>query len=476
MLYHIVMNEIMDHLKSLRFMLTVVLLILMMVAGSILFISDYHQQINDFSQNRSESLAQLSDRASGRGALFYIFSFNYDGPWIYKKPNHLSFISEGQERNLPNAFQPSAFRVYGPEKRIRSNVLLWRSDAVDWILIVGIILSFTSLILTYDRVSGERESGTLRLYLSNSVTRSTIIFGKFLGGFVCLSFALLLGMVIHLFILITFGKIPLVTTDWILIGLVFLFSLLYISVFLMFGLFISSRTKESATSLVVALLCWALAVIVIPRTGGLLASQITEIPPLSQVAESANQAQQETKESYDEQNPGAAEAGASGHWSPGEPLERAIVMSDAWSEVFDDYRNNMINQVELARKLTLISPFSSFSYGLEELVGSGIIHYKRFFNQVRDFKLTMRQYLLDNYTLPLKWYSWDRSMSTSVSRADFFKNLEPIDFEGIPKFQDKRIDLKMAVRGALPYFLYLVLFNLLFFIGAVVSFLRYDVR
>ncbi|MFC1562903.1 ABC transporter permease subunit [candidate division KSB1 bacterium] len=476
MLKHIINNEILDHIKSLRFMLTFILLFLLMTISAFLYIPEYNQKIDDFMQNRNKTLAQFSDRASQRAGLFFVFSFNYNGPWIYKTPNHLSFISEGQDENLPNAFQPSAFKVYGPSKRIRSNILLWRINALDWALIIGFVLSFTSLILVYDRISGERENGTLRLYLSNPVSRSIVLLGKFLGGFACLSISLLISMLMHIIILLLFGNIPFASVEWIIIGIAFLVSLLYISVFLMLGLFISSRTKESATSLVVALLCWAMFVIVIPRTGGLIASQISQIPTGSKAYGDANKQQREARESYDKENPEVANAGLSGHWSPGEPLGRALAISDAWSEVMDDYRNQMINQVELARTITLMSPYSCFSQFLEKLAESGIAHYKSFFDQVRDYKLTMREHLLDIYPLPLKWNGWNESMRTVEYEKARQKMLQSIDFDSIPKFEEKRTGFIKILSSALIYFLLLILFNILFFAGAFVSFIKYDVR
>lgn len=469
MLNHIIINEIFDHIKSLRFLLTFILLFLLMTVSAFLYIPEYKQKIEDFNRNRNETLAQISDLASRPAGLFYVFSFNYEGPWIYKIPNYLAFIADGQDENLPNAFQPSAFRVYGPSKRIRSNMLLWRINALDWVLIIGFILSFTSLILVYDRISGERENGTLRLYLSNPVSRSVVLFGKFLGAFICLSVSLLISMLVHIVILLLFGNIPFISIDWIIIGIVFFVSLLYISAFIMLGLFISSRTRESATSLVVALLIWAVFVIVIPRTGGLIASQISEMSTESKLYEDAYREEREAKESYEKQNPEVVGVGISGHWSPGEPLGRALVISDAWSEVVDDYRNQMINQVELARKTTLISPYACFSQCLEQLTESGLSNYKSFFNQVRDYKLTMRQYLLDAYPVSLKWH--DRN-----DTKNFNKILEKIDYKSIPKFETKRSGLIKILDSALIYFLFLVLFNLLFFISAFVSFIRYDVR
>ncbi|MFC1537809.1 ABC transporter permease [Candidatus Latescibacterota bacterium] len=476
MISTIVFKEISDHLKSLRFVLTFALIVILMAVSAFLFVNEYKQQTDDFSRNRNESLAQMSERASNNGGLFMVYSFNFNGPWIYKAPNHLSFISEGHDSNLPNAFQPSAFKVFGPAKRIRSNILLWRSDPIDWVMIIGIILSFAALLLVYDSVSGERENGTLRLFLSNSVSRSTLLFGKFLGGLIPIAAALLAGVLIHLIILSVFGTIPIMAADWGIVGLTYVLSVIYISIFLMLGIFISAQTRESVTSIVVALICWALLVIVIPRTGGLFASRVIDVPSWSDESARASRMQNEARSAYEENNPELKGTGISGHWSPGEPLERAIVMSDAWSGVVDTYQNQLINQVELARKLILVSPFVGFTNCIEKLTGSGIEHYKTFFNNVRDYKLVMRQSLLDQYTLPANWHSGNEKLRTPENRAKFDEVLKPLDPDTVPQFQSKRADMVIMINEALLYIFLLILFNILFFAGAFVSFLRYDVR
>ena len=475
MLRIIVVKEIADHLKSLRFMLTVLMVVVLFIASALLFIPDYHRQIDDYAQNRNEANAELSRRASQSYAMFHLYSFNYNGPWVYREPNHLGFISEGQERNLPNAFQPSAFKVYGPSTRVRSNLLLWRSEALDWSLIVGIVLSFAAIVLVYDALSGDRENGTLGLSLANNVSRATVLIGKFLGAFVCLAAALAVGVLTNLVILTVSGGIPFVTLDWAVIGLAFVLSLVYISVFLMLGLFVSGRTHESSVSLVVALLCWALFVIVIPRSGGFASTKIMKILPWHETAGKANEASGEAKEDYNEKHPEVKAASTSGHWSPSEPLERALIMSDAWMGVVDGYRNRMIEQVEFARKTTMISPYASFVGGLEMLTESGIVHYRRFFEQIRNHRLELRRHLLDLYPLPTTWNAWDENMRREYGeQAKQLANT--VDFESIPKFEEHRSNLKVLVNRAQPYLLLLVLFGAVFFAGAYVSFLVYDVR
>jgi hypothetical protein len=51
-----------------------------------------------------------------------------------------------------------------------------------------------------------------------------------------------------------------------------------------------------------------------------------------------------------------------------------------------------------------------------------------------------------------------------------------VDFNEIPKFEDKLISADDAAQNIVWNFLLLCLFNAVFFMGAYASFLRYDVR
>ena len=50
---------------------------------------------------------------------------------------------------------------------------------VDWEFIIGYVLSFVGLLFVFDSISGERQQGTMRLILSNSIPRYTVLLGKF---------------------------------------------------------------------------------------------------------------------------------------------------------------------------------------------------------------------------------------------------------------------------------------------------------
>ena len=236
-------------------------------------------------ETSTKNLQLLEDKTK-RG-LHRVVSF---GPTqlIYRSPSPLGFIAEGHEKDLPNAFAVDAFELVGPQTILRRNYTLQRFDALDWVFTVGIILSFAAFAMTYDSISGEVETGTLRLCLSNSLPRATLLLGKYIGVIISLSIPLIIGICLNTLIISLFGVLPFELTYWLQIGGVVLFSVLYISVFATLGLFISCLTKSSSVSLVLLLLFWVCFAVFIPRTGGLLASRLTELPDEKTVARQAN--------------------------------------------------------------------------------------------------------------------------------------------------------------------------------------------
>ena len=62
MLREIIWRELLDHLQSLRFALTLALIIVLMLTGSVLYIHDYRQQVADYRENVNENLQLLEDK------------------------------------------------------------------------------------------------------------------------------------------------------------------------------------------------------------------------------------------------------------------------------------------------------------------------------------------------------------------------------------------------------------------------------
>ena len=457
MLREIIWRELLNHLQSLRFALTLLLVIILMLTGSVLYIHNYRQQVADYSANVSENLELLKKKAEKD--LHEVVS---DPPnlLIYSAPSPLGFIAEGHEKDLPNAFAVDAFEMVGPQTILRRNYTLQRFDALDWVFTVGVILSFAAFAMTYDSISGEAETGTLRLCLSNSLPRATLLFGKYVGTLISLSIPLIIGIFMNVLIISLFGILPFEPTYWLQIGGVVLFSVLYISVFATLGLFISCLTRSSSVSLILLLLVWVCFVVFIPRTGGLLASRFAELPDEKTITRQADETGYEILKRYGKDR-------FSAHWSPSEPLTRAAKIADAKQAIYNEYRQQQLHQVKLAQNISRISPTAIYQIGCEALVGTGITHYERFFKKAIEYRRNLLQFTYEEYPFNPHLFLED---------ADRQKLSElHINVDKIPKFDDSPSGFSTAFAEASLDILLLSLFNLVFFMGAFLAFTRYDV-
>lgn len=456
MLREIIWRELLDHLQSLRFALTLLLVIVLMLTGSVLYIHDYRQQTADYRENVNETLQLLQNKAK-RG-LHAVVSGNT--LMIYRAPSPLGFIAEGHEKDLPNAFGVSGFDLDGPQTVLRRNYTLQRFDALDWVFTVGVILSFAAFAMTYDSISGEAETGTLRLCLSNSIPRATLLYGKYIGTLISLSIPLIIGICMNTLIISLFGVLPFEPTYWLQIGGIVLFSVLYISVFATLGIFISCLTRTSSVSLVLLLLAWVCFVVFIPRTGGLLASRLAELADEETVTRQANDATHELLNRYGRDR-------FSRYWSTGEPLTRAAKIGDAKQAIYNEYRQQQLHQVKLAQNISRISPTAIYQIGCEALVSTGIKHYKRFFKKAIEYRRSLLQFTYEEYPFNPNLFLEDAERQQLRETQ--------ISLDKIPKFDDTPSDFSTALTEASLDILLLFLFNMIFFMGAFLAFTRYDV-
>ncbi|RPJ86531.1 MAG: hypothetical protein EHM18_05745, partial [Acidobacteria bacterium] len=220
-------KEILDHLLSLRLILAFVLIIVLLIASAVLFVMDYRAQVSDYNAQVNANLSILSRNLSD--GIFQAFSWSRQN--IHRRPNPLGFLSEGKEKDLPNAYRVSAFRLQGPDYSLRGNPLLGDFDALDWSFVVGIVLSFVAILLASDGVNGEKQNGTLRLVLSNPVPRARVLISKYLSTMILLTIPLAVGGLIGLLVISGSGLVPLDGQDWAKIGLALGVSVLYLSVF-----------------------------------------------------------------------------------------------------------------------------------------------------------------------------------------------------------------------------------------------------
>ncbi len=467
MLLQIIKKDLLDQLMSLRLVLTFLLVVSLMTVSGVMFKADYQSQTTHFSREVNANLDQLAAAAHSSSPVFQALSFGRQ--YIYRRPNQLGFLAEGREKDLPNAFQVNSFKLLGPFYTLRGNPFMWDFEALDWSYIFAFVLSFAGILLAYDGINGEKERGTLRLMLSNPVPRFKILLSRYLSTMLVLAIPVAVGAAIHLLIITSGGALSLTAADWGRVGITLLLGLVYVSIFVLLSLAVSSRTKEPALSLVVGLLVWIVLVLVIPAGGSFLARALAPLPPYERVQEEAQRAGQETFDRYNQLHPHKNNWIMSGNWSPREPLARAFEIDEATSRVIDAYRERQLRQIELGFGIARLSPSALFQHATQEVAGSGLVHYESFFREARDYRRALRVFLEQTYPY---------ETTQTFERTKEYPKLDNmrLDFASIPKFEDKGVSGAEGLSKAIWDVTALLLINLTLFAAAHFLFLRCDVR
>jgi ABC-type transport system involved in multi-copper enzyme maturation permease subunit len=359
-----------------------------------------------------------------------------DGPVAVIRPTALSIFTMGLEENLCRSYEGGSFGTINVSARQQSvNNLFKLFTTPDLLYVVKVILSLCAMLFAFDAVSGEKETGTLCQSLSNSLKRPILIFGKWLGGFTSFILPFFMAILIGTILLSLSPIVEMSTRNWAKLGLFLLSSVIYLAIFFSLGLLISCLTHQSSSSLVISLFVWAILVFLIPNLGNILARQIIRIPTVQQLE---LRRKQNRIKSWFEQR-----------WSDDSEhrdIENRIRTEN--EKFIEDYRNSFNRLVSVSQNITRFSPSAVYTFLATDITGTGMLEERRLKKAVLEYADFME--------------SWDWGD----------------DGEKIPPdFSYLRSSIKEVLGpGVLKNCLILILFNILFFAGAYVSFLRYDVR
>jgi ABC-type transport system involved in multi-copper enzyme maturation permease subunit len=311
----------------------------------------------------------------------------------------------------------------------------------DFVYIVKVVLSLVALLFGFDQVSRERESGVLRLMLSNSVSRATVLAGKWIGNFLSLAVPFILVTLLGFALMnldpgISFG--PAGTGRFLLLVAI---ALVYIGLFLSLGIFVSALTRRSASTLVILLLIWTLLVFVLPNLGTLVARQIVAVPSVKALSEKRTQIW--TREILLQ----IVEQRAVNFRGDGTIRKKHLdTINSQLNALEADYRLKFDRLVRLAKTINRLSPAASFAYAATELAGTGIDEESRLKSEVIRHK--------DGVLLEM-----DRGVKEHPAFVYRYRTVG-----------------RVLAEGGLFDMAWLTIALILFFALGFVAFIRYDVR
>jgi ABC-type transport system involved in multi-copper enzyme maturation permease subunit len=337
------------------------------------------------------------------------------------RPTPLSIFAKGLDENLCRSYQ-SGFggQIDVSSKQQPVNILLELFTTPDLLYVVKIILSLCAMLFAFDMVCGEKEAGTLRQSLSNNLKRPILIIGKWIGGFISFILPFFIAVLLGTIFLILSPMVDMNTNNLLKLGMFMLSSVIYLAIFFSLGLLISCLTHRTSTSLILSLFVWVILVFLIPNLGNILARQLVQIPTVQQLE--LRHTQNWAKNRFMQTRSDTSEH---------RKFKRR--QEEENKQFIDDYRNRIKRLVKVSQNITRISPAAAFTFLATDIMGTGLLEEQK-------LKRTILQY----------------------DGGDF---------------SYQRSSIKEALgSGGLNNGLILILFNVLFFSGAYVTFLRYDAR
>ncbi len=415
MLKSIIKKEMLQNLTSYKFTIIIVLATVLILVSLFVMYRDYQLRLENYEILQPQS----------------------NEPIAIIPPTPLSIFSRGLDENLTRSYEirfGGQIRVGSKQQSVNNLFRLFSTP--DLLYVIKIILALCAMLFAFDMVCGEKESGTLKQSLSNSINRPLIILGKWIGGFISFIVPFFIAVLLGTILISLSPQIKLDGADWLKLGLLLFSAVIYLAIFFSLGLMISSLSHRASSSLVISLFVWAMMVFVIPNLGNILARQFVKIPSVQQLE--VRRQQVWIKEVFERINKGK-------NWE-----EVQATISSENDKILVDYRTRFNQLVALSQNITRFSPAAAFNYLATDLAGTGILEEQRLKQAVVAYKNLI----------------WDKPTDSDGNIVGEF-----------PVFSYDRNSISQVLNfGGMSNLVVLVLFNVLFFAAAYVAFLRYDVR
>ena len=426
-------------------------------------------------------------------------------PKAHREPNPLSIFNVGTEKSGADMV---SIRLGIPiwekqaQKQGSDNPFLSIFLTVDVIFVFKIVLSALAILFAYNTISGEREDGTLKLVLSNSVPRDALVLGKYLGGMLSLFPIVVMSFTTGLVIAYASPATDFDINDLLRLVMVLVVSLLYVSICYLLGMLLSVRTKEAATTLIFSMFIWGILVIVHSNVATFAA---TKFPPSKPQPEEAARQQigriwedfREERDAYILKEFGykhpihaiitegemqlgmdTRSAGGIGFeeiYTP-KPIQKMntakyqeilgyqeplrIDYAHKAEEILKRRENIGERNRQLARNVSRLSFADTYHLAIGAITGTDRVSYNDFIGQARSYKRQVVDYLTDKGAFSARaWFSNDKGKA---------------EFTDLPIFQHRYNSLSDSLARASGDIFILLAWNVILFMGAYVSFLRYD--
>jgi ABC-type transport system involved in multi-copper enzyme maturation permease subunit len=337
-------REILEHLLSLRFLVSTLMVALLLAVSMFVMVRDYRVRLENF--------AVLEKRAVPRAGEYDVMAV--------VPPRALSVFARGLDDLMDRGYDISAYRGITPhDRQTPATSLFTLFSPPDLLYVVKVLLSLVALLLSYDAISGEKERGTLRLVLSWPVSRAELVAGKLAGSLAVVWIPFATVFLASVAALVIWGHVAFGGGDFARMALMLGASLVYVAFFLALGTLVSALSPSSPRALVAALFVWALVVFAVPSAGQLVAAQLSPMP--------STQTQEALRWQAFAKNRFLA-IRSEGR----DPEGRVEAFNRDYDRLVERTRAAADALVSTSKRLCRLSPSASLTYVFTDLAGTGI--------------------------------------------------------------------------------------------------------
>ena len=426
----------------------------------------------------------------------------------FRPPSVLSIFAVGLEHFMHDKVFTSRSGLFRTVKESGINnpqSLLF--GKVDLLFNVGFVVSLAALIFTFNSISGEKETGTLRMTIANSIPRSQILLAKVVGNYVALLIPFVISLLIALIILDASSDVSILSSQvYPSLLVIVLVTFLFILVMVILGICISTLTHTSITSIVMLLFVWVIFALALPKASPMIAEIIYPTESRSIISLRKEIVREEIQGELDEERRELFVQCLRAHGVPlptkdtfkppsfltdgvekeaytkydreaaalNEEYEKRI--ANEIRKIEQDYRNKRNVQASIAMNLSRISPVSCYTYLVSELSGTGVKEPDNFMENAQRYQDEVKRAIYDN--ILVKIYGGPKKGETVSEFKMSGETVEGFDPKqaSIPDMRYQYTTLTEALEASWTDILLLFLFSILFFTGAFLLLRKYDVR
>ncbi|MBP7563968.1 MAG: ABC transporter permease subunit [Candidatus Cloacimonetes bacterium] len=357
-------KDLMLLIKDFKFQVFFIILMILFILSGIASANQVKKQQKEYQE---EINSEMKYAQNNSGRMMYLIA--NQGIKYYHTPGISDMVLE--TKGFPTALGTNIlhFNPYAYKRTAEGY-----SFSLNWLFILGLIGSLMVLIFSFDSLSEEKINGMLKLQTISGLSRSQIVFSKFLSILTLYLLAIIPAGTVSL--LLFSGMTGLFSFLFLVKTILFiLFSIPLISFFILIGIWIS-LSRHHMSNIVIALSFWLIFIIIIPQLASIVGKKISPIASHKEMNQRIQDAASKVHKEYYKKY--TFDFGGNGTLEKGIRSKGFDAADAARAKQAGLNREIYFKQIETIEKISFLSPYSIFKHVTE------IIFDKNFYRMKKD--------------------------------------------------------------------------------------------